>query len=246
MTLAISQSLTAIAARCKASFFASGGTSPYVFSVAAGGAGGVIDPVTGSYTAPLNFKSSPIENVDTIVVVDAVGATAQAQILVGSPLLLFCDIIAKELGICRSRVYVWDQKINQPTDCDLFVAVSVFNVKPFGTSNRFNVDTNEAEQFVAVMASLNLDIISRGPVARDRKEEVLLALNSVYAEQQQAANNFKIARLSSSFINLSEIDGAAIPYRFRISVNMQYSYPKQSQAPYFDEFNIPPGVVTNS
>lgn len=245
MTISVSQTTSAIAPRCPASFRAIGGTAPYVYSIASGGAGGTINSSTGAYVGPEDFHSDPTRNVDTIIAVDAIGESGSTQILVGTPLLLFCDIIAHELCIPRERVYLWDQKIMQPTDFGLFVAISVATAKPFGSSNRFNPDTNKADQFVSMMATLDVDVISRGPTARDRKEEIILALNSDYAKVQQTTNAFKVGTLSNRFINLSEIDGAAIPYRFRISVNMQYVYRKNTAAAYYTDFNVPPSVVTD-
>lgn len=245
MALTVTQSATAIAPRCPASFLALGGTAPYLYSVAAGGAGGTINPTTGAYIGPLGFKSSPFTNIDTIIIDDALGATARASILIGSPLILFCDILSHELNIPRNRVYLWDQKIMQPTDFGLYVAVSVASAKPFGNSSSFRGSDDVSDQFVSMMTTLDLDIISRGPDARDRKEEIILALNSIYSQQQQNTNSFFVGTLSTRFINLSEIDGAAIPYRFRISVNMQYFYQKQTTAPYFDNFSDA-AVVENS
>lgn len=237
MAITLSQTATAVAERCKASFSAIGGVEPYTYGVESGGAGGTINATTGAYTAPLSFKSSPFENVDTIVVNDSNGETAKATILVGSPLILFCEIIQKELGLKANRVYLWDQKIMQPTDYGLYIAVSVGSTKPFGNSNSFLSETNEQNQFVSMQALLDIDIISRGTEARDRKEEVILALNSNYSQKQQNANSFYIGTISTRFINLSDIDGAAIPYRYRISVNMQYIYQKQTQVQYYDNFS---------
>ncbi len=66
---------------------------------------------------------------------------------------------------------------------------------------------------------------------------MILALNSVYAEQQQELNSFRIFPLSQSFVNLSELEGAAIPYRFTISINMQYAVVKTKSVPYYDTFS---------
>jgi hypothetical protein len=87
-----------------------------------------------------------------------------------------------------------------------------------------------------MLAVTDIDIISKGPAARDRKEEIILAFNSNYAQQQQDANSFYIGKISTGFLNLSDIDGAAIPYRYRISVNMQYAFQKASPVSRFDTF----------
>jgi hypothetical protein len=90
-------------------------------------------------------------------------------------------------------------------------------------------------------AQLQVDIISRDTEARDRKEEVILALNSNYARTQQAANSFNIGALppGAQFVNLSEQDGAAIPYRFSIPVAIQYFFTKTTAVASFGTFQTP-------
>ncbi len=250
MTLTLTQSATAVAANCPASFLGVESlATPFSYAVLAGGAGGVINPSTGAYTAPSTISSDPNKLYDTIKVTDTNLDTATARILAGTPLLLFCEVIQRELGLADGRVYLWDQKIMQPTDSDLYVAVSVLRCKPFANVNRQSVIAGVpvSEQSVNVMASLDIDVISRGPSARDRKEEVIMALNSNYAESQQEANSFRIGGLppSGQFTNLSSIDGAAIPYRYHIGVNMQYAVTKTQAVPYYDTF-ADPSLHTNS
>lgn len=241
VALALTQSATAVAVNITSSFLGVGGVAPYSYAVLDGGAAGTIDPSTGVYTAPSTLSPNPKQLYDTVQVTDADANFATSTILVGTPLLLFCEILEKGLGLAPGRTYLWDQKINQPTDYDLYIAVSVPSCKPFGNVNRQSANGASQEQFVAMQATADIDIISRGPAARDRKEEVILALNSIYAQQQQEANSFYIGKLppSGRFVNLSQIDGAAIPYRYRISVNLQYAVAKTTAAPYFDNINAP-------
>lgn len=241
MSLILTSSVTAMATGRQTSFLASGGVAPYVYSIAPGGAGGTINPSTGLYTAPLSTTGK-----DNIIVTDATLATATKSILSCTPLELFCDILQTEMGLAQGRVYLWDQKIDQPKDNGLYIAVGVLSCKPFG--NNTPIDGSgaglNAVQSVNMFATLSVDIISRGPEARDRKEEVIMALNSIYSQSQQEANSFYIAKISSGFNNLSNIDGAAIPYRFNISVNMQYFVTKTKAVPYFDDF-AQPGLTIN-
>lgn len=240
--LSLAQTKTALAVNLIASFAANGGTPPYTYSVRDNGAGGVISS-DGIYTAPAVVPSDPKKLFDIIQVVDNVSAIATARIMVGTPLLLFCDVIEQELGLANGRVYLWDQKIMQPTDAGLYVAVSVLSCKPFGNVNRVDGSGSgvDSKQFVNMYAQLQVDVISRGPEARDRKEEVILALNSDYARTQQDGNSFYISKLppGSQFVNLSSPDGAAIPYRFNIAVGMQYCFVKTTAVSYFDTFTTP-------
>lgn len=241
MTLAINQTLSAVGPNITASFGPIGGTGPYVFSVRAGGAGGTIDGSTGLYTAPPTVSQNPKQLYDVIQCKDSLGAKATAQILVGTPLLLFCEIIQRQMGLDIGRVYLWDQKIMQPTDAGLYIAVSVLRCKPFANTNSFDGTTNQSIQSVNMHADLQLDIISRDGEARDRKEEVIMALVSDYAQLQMTANSFSVFPLppGAQFVNLSNEDGAAIPYRFSIAVAMQYFATKIQDVPYFSNFQTP-------
>ncbi len=238
MTLSLTQTVTAIGPNLQASFLAIGGTSPYVYSVLPDGAGGTIDPDSGVYIAPATVSSDPVTLYDTVLVTDDDAATADATILVGSPLLLLCDIIQHELGLANGRVYVFDQKINQPKDSDLYVIVSVAGSKPFSNNNPYasNGSGLDSRQYTNWQDRIDIDVISRGPAARDRKAEVILALNSTYAQQQQEINSFYISKVSTAFINLSDIDGAAIPYRFKASVVLIYSVYKTTAIQSFNSF----------
>lgn len=241
MPLSLGQTYTAIAAGLTASFGAVGGVEPYAYSVNAGGAGGTINSATGLYTAPTLASSDPRQAYDTITVTDDDAATATATILVGTPLLLVCEIIQREMGLSPGRVWIWDQKIRQPQDSDIWIAISMPRCKPFSNINRpASIEDAglNSQQAVNMHALLDIDICSRGPGARDRKEEVILALGSTYCEQQMQKNSFYVAKLPAhgSFVDISELDGTAIPYRYRISVAMQYMVNKVQPDQYFDTF----------
>ncbi len=248
MSITIAQNATAIAPGISTVFGASNGTEPYTYSVVAGGAGGTIGADTGIYAAPVTMGTTPQTLFDTILVTDADDETAEATIMVGSPLFLFCEILQSELGLANGRVYLWNQKIFQPTDDGLYIAVSEVTCKPFGNTIKPGADGwSTVVQSANMMSTLDINIMSRGPAARDRKAEVLLALNSIYAQSQQESNSFYIAKLppSARFLNLSTVDGAAIPYRYLLSINIHYAVSKTKAVPYFDNFDED-SITTNS
>ncbi len=226
-----------------ASFLASGGNPPYVYSLVSGGAGGSINSSTGIYTAPAVENADPALSVDTILVTDDDAETATLPMLITSPLGLVCDILQKELGLAPGRVYFWDQKKTEPNDSSLYVVVSVLSAKPFANTIRYDGSGADldAVQSINMLATLSIDIKSRSNEALRRKEEVLMALASNYARSQQEKNSFFIGKLppGGQFVNLSIADGPAIPYRFNISVNMQYFVRKLKAVPYFDNFAVP-------
>lgn len=229
-------------------FVASGGTPEYSYMVVPGGAGGTVDSSTGNYTAPPTITLSPRTAYDIIQVTDDLGDTVEAQILVTDVIGLVCDIIQTGLGLENGRVYEWNQKIFQPQDYGLYAIVSVVSCKPFGNSYAPNpTDGSQAQQFVSMYSRIDIDLISRGPAARQQKELLLLALNNTYSQQQQNAMGFYIGKLpiSGGFLNLSNVDASAIPYRFKISYALQYQINLTQSVPYYDTF-APVQVVTNS
>lgn len=219
-------------------FAAAGGTPPYVYSVSPS-AGGTINSSSGLY------KAGTRTGIDTLYVQDAALMLAATQITVGSPIELVCDILQSELSLPEGHVYLWNQKIAPRTHSGLYIAVGVLSSNPFANNRAIEGEGAglRSVQSVNIQDILSIDIMSRGPDARDRKEEILMAFNSAYAEQQQASNSFYIASISSRFINLSEIDGAAIPYRFNISIAIQYSITKIKAIPYYDTFQAVDLVV---
>lgn len=240
MSLTLSKSVSAMAVGRVTSVVGQGGTEPYAYSLGPSGPGGSIDAATGFYTAPAAVPVDPSLTVETIIVTDAAAATASGGILITSPVGLLAEILQSELGLADGRVWLWDQKNFEPEDDDLYMILSVPSIKVFG--NTLVPDSSgsgvNAVQSCNVQALVDIDIKSRSIEAFNRKEEVLLALKSVYAQSQQVANSFFIGKLPAGgqFVNLSLVDGAAIPYRYRISVFMQYAFVKTKAVPYFDTF----------
>lgn len=246
MTLILTSSVTAMAAGLSTYFLGVGGTAPYTYAVLPNGAGGTINASTGQYTAPAIISENPVYAYDTIKVTDNVSATATEQILIGTPLILVCDILQSQLGLDNKHIYLWDQKILQPTDSDLYLAIGVVSSKIFGSSNNYKSGSGlNALQSVNVMDTLSIDAISRGPAARDQRANIIMAFNSTYSESQQELNSFYLAPLPSNgtYLNLSQQDGSAIPYRFRITVNMQYFQTNLQPIPYFSNFQTPQVTV---
>lgn len=225
------QGATALGKGLETSFLASGGVEPYTYEVVAGGAGGTIDS-DGYYTAPQNYGVDIIRVTDS----DTVPVVIEKKIGIMGYLELICNIIQQEMGLDDNQVYIYNQKFTIPKDSKLYIAVGILSSKPFGNTNRKMSEGSDLleDQSINVMNTVSIDIMSRGPDALYRKEEVIMALNSMYAQNQQTANSFHVAKIPVGFTNLSDEDGAAIPFRFNISVNVQYAIKKNKAVRYYD------------
>lgn len=243
MSLALIQNITACRPGLAIPFGAAGGTPPYVYSLAALGAGGTIDASTGLYTAPATAPVSPANPIDRVIVTDAALATSTGNILIGDPLVLFCEVLARQAGLASNRVWIYNQKINEPTDSNPYIVVQILSVKPFGNSCRMDDDGNELRT-ANLHIMLSLDIKSRSINAMAVRDKLVYGLVGQYPESQQELNSFYISPLISNMLNLGELDGAAIPYRYNATASLQYAVSNLAAVPYFGTFNDPV-IVTN-
>lgn len=92
-------------------------------------------------------------------------------------------------------------------------------------------------QYLNQSRMMQIDVYSRNNEARQRFWEVITALKSIYAEQQQDKYNFKIGTLTTSQ-NLSGIDGGSDINRFAITFNVLVHYTKSKIIDYYDTFPL--------
>lgn len=229
------QTATAIAPGNKTSFKGSGGTAPYTYSVVSGG--GSIDASTGLYTAPsIPSKGVVIRAVDSSA---PTPASATAALKVSGPYKLFLDVIQNFMSLEDNQLYIYNQKVRMPEDDLLYIAVKILMDKPFSNINKTAPNGTSVIQTVNFNTMFMIDILSRTTEAMDRRHEVIMALQSVYSKQQQTLNGFAIAKLPTAMLPLNSLEGSAIPFRFNITVGMQYAIQKINNVPYFDTFLDP-------
>ena len=84
---------------------------------------------------------------------------------------------------------------------------------------------------------MQIDCYSRNNDARDRHQEITMALNSVYAQQQMDIYNFKISTLTND-VNISGIDGGSDINRFTTSFNVLIHFQKRKKIDYYDKFAL--------
>lgn len=243
----VTQNTFAVRPNITAWFLGTGGSEPYFYEVLPGGAGGTINSSTGLYTAPATVQTDPRRYFDTIKVTDYGGAEATARILVGTPLQLVMDILWRTMAIPEERVYLYNQKIMQPTDAALYVAVRLEDSNTYGQSSSVASTTEglDGTDAVSMVDLISFELISRSTEALVRRAEFLRIWNSSYAYAQQNLNGFLIGRDPvRPFRMIPDLDGAAIPYRFRASYQLQYADALTLPVSFYDDFDSPE-VETN-
>lgn len=146
-----------------------------------------------------------------------------------------CDIIETELGLAEGQVYLYNQKVNVPPSSGLWVVVGLVSSKAYASKSLMDPAGNQI-QSIHMQSLVSIDAMSQDTSALEQKDSILLALTGDYSENLQVAQGFSIARLPTSIVNLSEVEGAAIPYRFNISTQILHVVTKQKAAPYYSTF----------
>ena len=132
------------------------------------------------------------------------------------------DIIKQQMQLTDEQIWIFNQNIKIPNTKGLFVVVGFDDASGGIISNTNTVVSTEAgmteEQRVVARVGIRVDILSRDNSALNRKFEILQAIKSVYSQQQQEKNSFKIFGLPSLFANTSSAEGGSMLNRFTIII----------------------------
>lgn len=166
------------------------------------------------------------------------------------PIKVCATILKASLGLKDDQVILYNQKFDIPPDDRLYLVLSVMGVKTFGANTGYENDpvsgelhevqsVNRQEMFSVLLYSWSSD-------ARTRNWEVPVALVSTLSQQLQEANSISISKVPTAMIDVSEVEGTKRLNRYSLTFNVLAAYTKRQPVDYFDQFNIPPEVITNS
>jgi hypothetical protein len=148
------------------------------------------------------------------------------------------------------RVFIGNQSFVIPQYDYMFIIISESPGKVISAVSRFD-DSGPSPtevQEIIMQREIEIDVMSRTTKngyteARERKEEVLMAIASVYSQQQQEANGFRIFSFPTSFVDVTENEGAGRLIRYHASLMAHVRYSKQKAVDYFGTFDY--NTVTN-
>jgi hypothetical protein len=164
-------------------------------------------------------------------------------------IVVLVDIIGREMELEAGRVMIANQRWPIPEDPGLYVMIQTISSKAIGAKTwieQVGVGAFEEVSQAAMNDLIQIDVMSADDSAVQRKEEVLLALTSIYAEKQMEADNLQIARIVQGFSNSSALEGASMLNRFTATVAVSWLKTKRKAlTEYYD--TIPtPEVVPNA
>lgn len=145
-----------------------------------------------------------------------------------------------ERGDVIPSVIIYSQNIKLHNTDKLQITVRTVSSRTY--SNRDYCKQNDDGKFIETQnlnqsRMMQIDCYSRNNDARDRHQEITMALNSIYAKQQMDIYNFKIGTLTND-VNISGIDGGSDINRFTTTFNVIIHFEKSKEVNYYDKFGL--------
>ena len=127
------------------------------------------------------------------------------------PILVVADIIQTWMNLNPGQVMLAYQKFNIPTN-GLFIVLTQVADQEIGGDNFIQDDGRGGQEEVGqdyIVSDIQIDVLSFDDEARQRRREVMMALRSIYSQQQQVQNLIRIApnlmpMMDSSFLELTK------------------------------------------
>lgn len=147
-----------------------------------------------------------------------------------------CKIIQDNLELDDQHIYIFNQKYIMPTDKGLFVAVGIEGEQVINQGSDYKMDGGNytQEQSLIKQGTLSIDVYSYDFSAIDKKDDVILALNSDMSQNMQDKYSFHIGTTPLSINDVSEQDGTKIINRFNITFNIIYGKSKSNKSDYYN------------
>ena len=154
-------------------------------------------------------------------------------------------ILKNQLSLTDSRLFIGNQNYKIPPDNNLFLVVTAMSEQVYSSQvsliekivpPAITASTWERQE-LCTKALVQIDVLSRNTDALTRRWEVVTALQSFYAQQQMEANNCKIARIPSSFVNASGVEGGSNINRFAITIAALIWNRKDIALPTYDYYD---------
>ena len=163
---------------------------------------------------------------------------------------ILVDIIKHELDLPANygttdrddvipSVVIYGQNIKLFNTDKLQITVKTTNFRTYSNRN----ETKEINGVFTEIQDLNqacmvqIDCYSRNNDARDRHHEIIMAMNSVYAQQQMDLYNFKLGLIGNT-VNISGIDGGSDINRYTITYNAIIHHHKETAINYYNKFEF--------
>ena len=156
------------------------------------------------------------------------------------PIKLVAQVIQAGLSLPAAQIMLAYQNFQVPNNTGLYVALSYGPEVVIGAPNTNDVDSdgNYVEvQSVAMMHTIEIDILSFDDSARLQKEQVIMALNSYQAQQLMNQYSMRIANTPGAFMKIESLEPSKQLNRYHISIVVYALHQQSLVTPYYDKLS---------
>lgn len=149
------------------------------------------------------------------------------------------QILVKQMNIPASRVFAYNSNIELPKDTDLFIPLFYTERRPI-SNNAKMVSTEagiEEHQNTNMVEDVIISLMSVDTSARDRVQDVFMALRSYYSQDLQAKNKLHISTIGEAY-DKSFLEETSMLNRFDIKIRIFRAYEKINIVDYYDKFRF--------
>lgn len=155
-------------------------------------------------------------------------------------------VIRRSLHLSGEQVILARQKYEIPSDSSLLVVLSLEEPRPIGNNSRTVPDAAlgmKENQYLSMRDLVQIDVLAMtnpktgANEARDKRNQVVLALQSVLSEQEQESLQYSLARVPASFANTSALEATQFLERYTATVAVFYGEEADQYPSYFDSFD---------
>ena len=153
---------------------------------------------------------------------------------------LIGNLIKDEMRLDDGQVMIYDERFPIPKDKRLYITIGMMDVAPYANNTRTLTDDsgNLIElQSLNQTETISINAYSASDEARERKHEIIMALNSTRAQQVCEQHSMHIGRLPTTFNDATYLETTAMLSRFAITIRVHRLYTKEKPIEYYDEFS---------
>lgn len=165
---------------------------------------------------------------------------------------IVADVLQSEMELADGQVMFTNQKFFIPTD-GLFIAISyVGPSKVIANVNEAIDDGGDGLteiQSITMAHLIQIDILGYGNDVRTRKEEIVMALHSIYSEQLQEQYHMQISRQPGPFMDTSFLEETKMVTRYTTTIiTTSVNQKSKAVADYYTDFSraVPPELTVDA
>ena len=153
------------------------------------------------------------------------------------PIKVLAGILQNQMALGAGQIMLGFENWEIPETPGLYVYLAYGSEQVIGNNNTSALDSEgnfvEVQQCV-MLHQVVIDVLSFDSSARLRKEGVLWALASQYAQNEMELNGMRIASTPGSFTTITSPEPSKQLNRFQLGIEVYAMHQNDVAAPYFD------------